>query len=301
MSLIVFISLALIPLVFDMYLHRRQSNVGLREASVWSAIYVACALLFAGYLATESLERASLFLSGYAIEKALSVDNLMIFAAIFSYFGIRPEHQHRVLHWGIVGSVVLRLLFVATGVTMMVFLGRPLEFVFGVFVLWTSWKLWNDAGDGVDAIDHEARWYIRLTRRFIPIAADVTDKFFIFHKITTMFLCLIAIEFTDIAFAFDSVPAVIAVTREPLLVYASIMFAILGLRSLYFVMEALKKYLINLQNSVTAVLGFIGFKLLAHGLVGFEIGPVVSPCVVLGLLAYGVVSSLWQREQASTA
>jgi tellurite resistance protein TerC len=299
MTLFLFVVLAFGPLVLDLY-HRKDGEVSLSSATIWSCIYVGSALLFASFLYVLSgVSAANLFLSGYAIEKSLSLDNLMVFAAIFAYFGIPDRNRYRVLHYGIAGSVVLRLLFISFGLAMFAVFGRLLDLAFGVFVIWTATRLDKETDHAT--VDHGSRWYIRWTKKVLPVTPEASDRFFLRAKrgwfdaaptATPLFLCLVAIEFTDIAFAFDSVPAVIGVTRDPLLVYAAIMFAVIGLRSLYFVMDALMRYTHNLQAAIMVVLLFVGVKMLVHGVLGKNIPAGVTLLVVVSAIAWGVGTSM---------
>ncbi len=294
-----FLILCFGPLLIDMY-HRRDGQISLRAAAVWSSVYVGSAALFAVFLYVfRGAADASLFLSGYAIEKALSVDNLLVFGAIFAYFGVARQYQYRVLHLGIIGSVVLRLAFVLCGLFMFALFGRVLDIVFGIFVIATAAKI--DGGGDTPKIDHASRWYIRWTKRFIPVTSEESDKLFIrtqrgwFKAVPTatpLFLCLIAIEFTDIAFAFDSVPAVIGVTKDIILAYSAIMFAVVGLRSLYFVMDALLRYTSNLQYAIMGLLLFVGVKLIIHGIFNVDMPPFLTLAAVALALAYAIIFSL---------
>jgi tellurite resistance protein TerC len=288
MTVLIFIVLAVVPLWLD--IRSRHQDQGLADAVWWSLLYIFSALLFAGYLAiTQGAADASLFLTGYVLEKTLSVDNLIVMGATLAYFGISGRDQHRALHWGIVGAVVLRLVFVMAGIGMFFIFGRLLQVVFGLFIAWTAVKVLG-AGDA-PTIQHETRWYTRAAKRFFPESTHLA----------TLVMCIVAIEFTDITFAFDSVPAVLAVTRDPLLAYSSIMFAVLGLRALYFVLESLKRYLTHLSKAVVAVLFFIAAKLLLGGLFDWDLSPVVSLCVVLAFLGAGVAASLVDRPTVKGA
>jgi tellurite resistance protein TerC len=289
-ALVVFIAVKL-----DLNAHRDDVPITLRDAAKWSLVYVGISLAFAAYLGiVRGGHAASLFLTGYVMEKALSVDNLMVFGAVFAYFGIQPGFQHRILHYGIIGAVLFRLIFVVIGTGALALIGRPVELVFGSFVAWSAWKMLTAGDDGNEEVDHASRWYIKWTKHFIPVAADASqNRFFNAARMATpLFLCLIAVEITDVMFSFDSVPAVISVTRDPLLVYSAMIFAILGLRSMYFVLEALKRYLAHLGKAVSLVLVFVAGKLFLHSLAGIEIDPFVSLMVVLATLTGGVLSSL---------
>lgn len=281
--LALFIALSGGALTWDVLTQRvRLVPLTLGEATIRSLVYVSVALLFAGYLFVEYGHAiGSLFLAGYVMEKVLSVDNLLVFAAIFAYFRVGPIQQVSLLHLGVAGAVLLRLLFVVVGVGSLWLFGRGTELVFGALVGWSAWALWRS--DAAEEIDYAALWFVKLARRF---------------SVQPWFLCLVTIELSDIMFAFDSVPAVIAVTQEPLLVFTSMLFAVLGLRAMYFVIEALQRSLVHLGTAVLVVLIFISAKLVVHALWGVEVGPLVSLAVVLSVLGIGVVASWTARDLA---
>ncbi len=318
-ALLIFLAVIGLSVYLDLVAHRNAKEISIGDAARWSAFWVVLSLLFYGYVWLRfSKEWADLYLSGYVLEKSLSVDNLMVFMAIFASFGIKDVLQHRILYWGIIGALVFRAIFVAVGTGL--FLASPwVGFVFAAFVVWSAIKMMQSGGDDDDGEieDYSNHWSVRLTGKLMPIYAKLhLHRFFVRHDeviangmissvtrkgslyATPALLCLMAIETSDIAFAFDSVPAVIAVTQEPLLVYAAMIFAILGLRSLYFVLAALTRYLVHLEKSVIALLFFIGAKMALqswnHAVfdTGFDISPGVGLTVVLGVLAVGIVASL---------
>lgn len=303
MTFFVFLFLAIIPLLVDMWT-RRPGRESIGRALTWSSIYIASASLFATYLfVAEGADRAGLFASGYVIEKAMSMDNLIIFSAIFAYFGVRPEHEHRILHWGIVGSAVLRMVFIAAGLAAFFIMGRLLDLLFGGFVIITAWKMMG--GGESESIDHGARWYIRWTKRIFPVSTEMNGQFFVREphgllkrvpSATPLLFCLIAIEFTDIAFAFDSVPAVIGITRDAMLAYSAVMFAVLGLRSLYFVLESLKSHTEYLAKSVTAILYYVGGKMILHGIADITIPTSVTMGVIFGCLLIGGIAGAFVHK-----
>lgn len=314
----IFFAVIALSVYLDLFAHRKATEISVGDAARWSAFWISLALLFYGYLVVRfSKDWADLYLAGYVLEKSLSVDNLMVFMAIFASFGIKDVLQHRILYWGIIGALVLRAVFVAAGTGL--FLASPyVGFIFAAFVLWSAVKMLQSGGDDEEEVeDYSDHWSVRLTGKLMPIYTRLhVDHFFVKHDdviargmasattraglvyATPAFLCLMAIETSDIAFAFDSVPAVIAMTQEPLLVYAAMIFAILGLRSLYFVLAALTKYLVHLEKAVIALLFFIGIKMALqswNGAVsdtGIHVSPGVSLAIVLGTLAIGVVASL---------
>jgi tellurite resistance protein TerC len=249
------------------------------------------------------MARTSLFLSGYFLEKSLSVDNLFVFMAIFASFKVADIYQHRVLYFGIIGAIILRFVFIALG-TSLLFLGKWVLVAFALFVLWSAYAMWkNSNGDDGDDEDYTNHWSVKYTSKLLPVWTKLDGhNFFTLQNgkryITPLFLCLVCMEVADVMFAFDSVPAVITITQDPFLVYASNIFAILGLRSMYFMLASAKRFLCHLEKSVIVILGFIGIKMLLDVSGVFHISPNVSLLVVLGLLTVGVLSSLVFPEKA---
>lgn len=315
-AIVVFFGVILFSVYVDLISHRHSKEITVKNAALWSLFWISLALAFYVYIYIRfEPEWADLYLAGYVLEKSLSIDNLMVFVAIFASFGIQGTLQHRILYWGILGALVFRAIFVVLGTSL--FAASPwVGFIFAAFVLWSGWKMLTSSNDEEAEIeDYTHHWSVRLVGKMMPIFPKlVQEKFFVRHGelnaeqltavtrqglryATPAFLCLIAIEASDVAFAFDSVPAVIAVTQEPLLVYAAMIFAILGLRSLYFILAALTKYLVHLEKAVIALLFFIGIKMgiqsWNHAVfdTGFHISPNASLFIVLGVLFLGVVAS----------
>ncbi len=311
-AVLVFLGLAGALLAADMYAHRKNdAPITLGGAVFWTLAYVMAALAFAGFLTFDrGSGAASLFLAGFVMEKALSIDNLMVFVAIFTFFKIPGASQHKVLHYGIMGAVVFRLIFVAIGAGALHLFGPTIGIIFGLFVIWSGYQMLKDGGGDVEDVDYANQWYIRWARRYLPFTNDTSHGTFFARGPfsgdlmgTPLLMALVAIEVSDVLFAFDSVPAVIAVTRDPLLIYTAMIFAILGLRQLYFVLTALLRYLVHLDKAVIAVLFFIGVKMLAQSLNEFgfflpEISPNVSLAIVLGTLVAGVIASFIWPEPA---
>lgn len=314
--LVVFFCAILFSIYIDLVSHRHSKEITVKNAALWSIFWISLALSFYFYLYFRfEPEWADLYLAGYVLEKSLSIDNLMVFVAIFTSFGIKDHLQHRILYWGILGALIFRAIFVVIGTGL--FAASPwIGFIFGAFVLWSGWKMLRGGDDNEEEIeDYTHHWSVRLVGKMMPVFPKLLqEKFFVKHNelnadqivsvtrqgfryATPAFLCLMAIETSDVAFAFDSVPAVIAVTQEPLLVYASMIFAILGLRSLYFILAALTKYLVHLEKAVIALLFFIGIKMgiqsWNHAVfdTGIHISANVSLYIVLGVLFIGVVAS----------
>ena len=307
----------------DLFAHRNKTEVTFKNAAAWSVFWVALALAFYAYVYFRfSADYASLFLSGYVLEKALSIDNMMVFVAIFASFGITGILQHRVLYYGIAGALIFRAIFVALGTALYDMAGW-VELVFAAIVLWSAIPLLRGSADDDEEVDYSQHWSVRYTRRFIPVIPHLSGQRFLIKRkeaediaaqkgfslprkasfyATPMLLCLMCIEVSDVIFSFDSVPAIIAVTQEPFLVYAAMIFAILGLRNLYFMLAAAAKYLVHLEKAVGLVLVFIAVKLALSSLDIYHIHHQISLAVVLGLISLGVLTSLiWpaKEEEAS--
>lgn len=269
--------------------------MNLRRAIIWSLFWVLSALAFAGLLVTwRGPGAAQLFLAGYVVEKSLSIDNLIVFAAIFSYFQIPLNGQPKILYLGFIGAALFRLVFLATGAGLMT-LHPAVGATFGAIVIGTAVQMLNGGNDD-SKNDYQAKWFVKLAKKI---------------STTPAFLCLVAIEVSDIIFSFDSMPAVLAITADPLIVYSAVIFAILGLRSMYFVLAALMTILSRLTWGVVMILFFIGTKLTAKSigemagtdaLSVFNVGPTTTLWVVFICLAFGVIASiLWPENKPETA
>lgn len=319
----VFIALSVGAIFIDLFMHRGDKPISLKSAALWSVFWVAVAMGFAGFLYIHhGAEVASLFVTGYALEKVLSVDNLFVMMAIFSWFAVPDRYRHRVLYWGIIGAIVFRGIFVAIG-TGLLSLGPYVEIVFALIVAWTAVMMLKSGDDSDEIEDYSQHLAYRMVKKFFPIWPKMRGNAFLLNQkevdaelqkpenkdvtigrgkkaalyATPLMLCVAVVELSDVMFAFDSVPAIIAVSREPLIVYSAMMFAILGLRTLYFVLEALKQYLVHLEKAVIVLLFFIAVKLglnasdhIWHH--GYSISASTSLFVVLGVLAVGIVLSV---------
>jgi tellurite resistance protein TerC len=291
-----FLAFVLAMLAVDLgVFHRRTHAVGLREALVWSLVWVALALAFNGAIYRWfGPERALEFLTGYLIEKALSVDNLFVFVVIFAYFGVAPRLQHRVLFWGILGALVMRAAFiVAGGVLLQAF--HWTVYLFGGLLVLTGLKLLRQR-DG--RIRPERNPLVRLLARVLPVSAEPLGERFAVREngrwiLTPLFLALVTVEVSDLVFAVDSIPAIFAVTTDPFIVFTSNIFAILGLRSLYFLLADVVGRFRYLHVGLAGVLVFVGGKMLAVDLVEVPIG--WSLAVVAALLGASVAASLGAR------
>ena len=302
----------------DLHAHRSDKPVSARNAGLWTGIWVALAFCFAGYIAWKfGAEQMQLFIAGYFLEESLSVDNLFVMMAIFGSFSIRDEMQHRVLYYGILGALVLRFVFVAVGTSLVALFGPYALAGFGLFVLWTAWKMWQGMrkkDENKEDVDYTRHWAVRYTQRFVPIWPRLSGHAFFVRKrmadsgnsgsgensgenryrwmATPLFLCLVVVEFCDVMFAFDSVPAIIAITQDPFLVYTSNIFAILGLRSMYFLLAAARRCLCHLEKAVVIILAYIGFKMLLDVSGAAHIPALASLIVVLGMLLLGILASI---------
>lgn len=300
-EVIPFVIIVFGALWIDLYAHKKDEPVSLKNATIWSIVWVLVSVGFAGYIwQNHGVEKASLFLSGYLLEKSLSVDNLFVFMAIFASFSVKDEYQHRILYFGILGALVLRFIFVAAGTSLLLF-GEWVLLVFGALVLWSAWQMYKSGGDDGDEIeDYTDHWSVRIAKKFFRVHPYRDGHNFFTTQnlklhVTPLFLCLVAVEISDVMFAFDSVPAVIAITQEPFLVYTSNIFAILGLRSMYFLLAAAKRYLCHLEKAVIGILVFIGAKMIT-GFFGFHISANISLVIVMLSLTVGVVASIVYPE-----
>jgi tellurite resistance protein TerC len=276
--------------------HRKAHQVSLREAAVWSTVWVALALGFNAVLYVWSGKEPALqFLTGYIIEKTLSVDNLFVIAIIFSYFAIPPKYQHRVLFWGILGALVMRAVFITLGASLLARFHWVI-YVFGALLILTGIKLLTQN----HAHAPERSLVVRMFRRFMPVTAEHHGEHFTVVQngrryATPMLLALVAVEATDLVFAVDSIPAIFAVTSDPFLVFTSNIFAILGLRSLYFLLVGVLDRFRYLKPGLALVLAFVGVKMLVSKT--YPIPIVVSLTVVVAILGGAVLVSLWRTRQ----
>jgi len=275
--------------------HRRAHKVSIREALVWSAVWIGLALVFAAGVWFElGRERALEFLTGYIIEKSLSVDNLFVFLVIFSYFGVAPRYQHKVLFWGILSALVFRAAFIAAGVTLI----RQFHwviYVFGVFLVYSGVKLFFQKGHEIHPEQNPVLRLLRRFRRLFPITKRYLGGRFLFRRHgawvgTPLLVVLIMIETSDIVFAVDSIPAILAITTDPFVVYTSNVFAILGLRALYFALAGVMEVFHYLHYGLSFILAFVGVKMLLADI--YKIPVPVALGVVAVILAGSVILSL---------
>jgi tellurite resistance protein TerC len=278
-------------------LNRRSHVLSVREAITWSASIVSLALVFGGFIWWREGTAAGLeYYSGYLIELSLSVDNLFVFILIFQYFAVPAELQPRVLKWGILGAIVMRAIMIALGALLLERF-TWIIYVFGGILIITGFKLFRG---GDERIEPEKNPVIRLARRILPVTpAYEGQKFFIRTHAglfaTPLFLVVLFVEWSDLVFAIDSIPAIFAVTRDPFIVYSSNVFAILGLRALYFVLASAMDRFVHLKVGVAAILVFVGIKMVISA--WFHIPTSVSLGVIILFLATSVWASLRGEER----
>jgi tellurite resistance protein TerC len=283
---------------FDLFVLNRHAHVvSVREALIWSAIWIGLAMAFAvAVFAFAGTATGTEFLTAYVIEKSLSVDNIFVFLVIFQYFAVPPSLQPKVLHWGIIGALIMRLIFVLAGAALLHSF-HWMIYVFGAILLLTAVRL---ATQKEHEINPDRNPVVRLVRRFIPVTNSYHDDNF-FARVdgrlmaTPLLLVLVVVESTDVVFAVDSIPAIFAVTTDPFIVYTSNAFAILGLRALYFALAGVVDRFVYLRQGLVLVLGFVGIKMLLTDI--YKVPTPVSLAVVLGILGVAVILSLLRPPQ----
>ena len=272
--------------------HRTSHEVKLREALAWSAVWVALALAFNALVWSRyGQQRALEFLTGYLIEKSLSVDNIFVFVLIFTYFRVPAQYQHKVLFWGILGALLMRAAFIAAGVTLIQRF-HWIIYVFGGFLVVTGIRM---AVQQDKEIHPERNPVLRLAKRLMPVSTSYDgDRFFTIlggrRAATPLFVALLLVETTDLIFAVDSIPAILAITQDPFIVYTSNVFAILGLRSLYFALAGVVRMFHYLSIGLAGVLIFVGGKMLLVDVV--KVPTALSLGVIAAILAVSVVASV---------
>lgn len=306
-----FIVLILVLLAIDLgILNRKNHVIGLKEALGWTALWVVVALIFnvALYFIYQSHwlgiglspplsghEAALQFFTGYLTEKSLSLDNIFVIGVIFAYFKVKAEYQHRVLFWGILGALILRGAMIGAGAALIHQFSWTI-YVFGGILLLTAVKMLKS---GEDEIEPDKNWLIKLTRRAYPVSSDYDGSKFLTvqngqRMLTPMFLVLLVVESTDVLFAVDSIPAVFGITQDAFIVFTSNVFAILGLRSLYFALAGLVRQFRYLKVSLFFVLGFVGLKMVLSGLI--HISTITSLLVICGMLIIGIGASVLRKR-----
>ena len=301
---LVFIAVVISLLAFDLgVLHRDNREIGVRESLLLSAGYITAGLLFGVWVFFQKGGDASMdYVTGFLIEKSLSMDNVFLMAMIFSFLAIPRQYQHKVLFWGIMGVLVLRAIMIGLGAALIHEFAWIL-YVFGAFLFFTGVKMLFTKLDSTPDLENNV--LVKFLRKHLRVTDELHgERFFVRQHdgkgrsvlwVTPLFLALILIECADLMFAIDSVPAIFAITQDPFIVYTSNIFAILGLRALYFALAALIHRFAYLKYALALVLVFIGAKIFLVGIIG-KIPAVVSLSVTLGLLIGGVLLSLYKTR-----
>ena len=286
-------------LVLDLgVFHKKTRKIPVKEAVIWTAVWVSLAFIFNVLIymdmgRTKALE----FLTGYVIEYSLSVDNIFVFILIFSFFKVDERYQHKVLFWGIIGALIMRGIFIFTGVALIVRF-HWIMYIFGGFLVFTGIKM---LFNGEIEVDPEKNPVVKFFRRFLPVTETMhEDKFIVKQNLklyaTPLFLVLLIIESSDLIFAVDSIPAVLAISHDRFIVYTSNIFAILGLRTLYFMVSGIMDYFRFLKIGLAFVLTFVGIKMCISNY--FEIPILFSLLIIISILLISVIASVAIRKKA---
>ena len=296
---VAFAVIVVVLLVLDLKVfHRKSRVITLKESLLWTAFWVALALLFnLGIYLWRGHGPALEFLTCYLIEESLSIDNLFVFLLVFSYFAVAPAYQHKVLFWGIIGAIIMRLAFIGVGVTLLERF-HWVFYIFGAFLVVTAIRM---AFQRDEKIDPEKNVVLRLFRRFVPVTSSYEeDRFFVKRAgrfvATPLFIVVLVVETTDLVFALDSIPAALAITLDPFIVYTANIFAILGLRSLYFALAGVMRLFHYLRYGLVVVLIFVGVKMLIADF--YKIPTEIALGAVVGGLFIAVIASIiWPRKE----
>jgi len=296
-----FIVFVIIMLVLDLgVFHRKSHIVPVKEAIIWSAVWITLAMVFMGliYMFEEEGRRKSLeFLTGYVIEYSLSVDNIFVFILIFSFFAVDERYQHKILFWGIIGALIMRAIFIFAGVAL-INKFHFIIYIFGAFLIFTGIRmLFHKETE----IDPDKNPVVRFFRKFLPVTdKTVGDKLFVVSNgkrfATPLFIVLVIIETSDLIFAVDSIPAILGISKDPFIVFTSNIFAIMGLRSLYFAISGIVQYFRYLKIGLAFVLTFVGLKMVSS-LIGLEISVIISLAIIISILGVSVIASLIHKKK----
>ena len=289
-------------LALDLFaFHRDAHVVQMREAAAWSVAWITLGLAFGGVVwAMLGARAGGEYLAGYLIEKSLSMDNVFLFAMLFAAFAVPAQYQHRVLFWGVVGAIVFRAIFIAAGTSLLdAFHG--LIYAFGILLLVTGIRMWRSQGH---AVDPDRNVVLRLVRRAVPVTPGYHGQRFFVRDAgrryaTPLLATLVVVETTDVLFALDSIPAIFAITTDPFIVLSSNAFAILGLRSLYFLLAGLIDKFVYLRQGLSALLVFAGVKILVAD--AYELPIPLSLGVIVGILGLSIAASLIARRRTGSA
>lgn len=309
---ILFLSIVLVLLIFDLgVLHKKQREIKVKESLILSAVYILIALAFGGWVWYElGAQSGKEYITGFVVEKTLALDNIFLISLIFTYFSIPPKYQHRVLFWGILGVIVLRAIMIALGAVIVAKFGWVL-YVFAVFLIFTGIKMLQMIDKVPDISKNPVlkfmKKYMNLTNeihgeKFAVMLPHPTQPNKMVRFFTPLFVALVLIEVVDLIFAVDSVPAIFTITKDPFIVYTSNIFAILGLRALYFALDAIIARFKYLKYALAIVLIFIGLKIFIADLLGLAKFPAsISLGVTFALITAGILYSLYRTRAAAAA
>jgi tellurite resistance protein TerC len=303
----VFLTLVIALLALDLgILHKDSREIGVRESFLLSSFYITIGLLFGGWIWYQSGQQSAMeYLTGFVIEKSLAMDNIFVIAMIFSYFAIPRQYQHRVLLYGILGVIILRGIMIAGGAAIVENFHWVL-YIFAAFLVFTGIKMLFSSGHQGDLGDNAV---VKYLRRHLPVTQELHGERFLVRQpdpvtgrlrtfVTPLLLALIMVELADLVFAVDSIPAIFAITTDPFIVYTSNIFAILGLRALYFALAALIHRFAYLKYALAAVLVFVGSKIFVADMLGIaKIPPALSLGITVAILAAGIIGSLWATRK----
>lgn len=287
-----FIAFIILLLVIDLgVFHRKSHEVKIKEALIWTGVWILLALIFNyGVYLYMGKEKAVEFLAGYLIEKSLSIDNLFVFIMLFTFFDVKPQYQHKVLFWGIIGALIMRAIFIFSGV-ILISKFHWIIYIFGAFLVFTGIKMLVQKDEKVSP---DKNPLVRLFKKLFPVSDTMHgDKFFV--KInaktvaTPLFIVLLVVEFTDLIFAVDSIPAILAISNDSFIIFTSNVFAILGLRALYFALAGITKLFHYLKYALSAILVFVGIKMLIVDL--YKIPVTYSLFAIVAMLLIAILFS----------
>lgn len=301
-----FFTFVIVMLCLDLFVfHKINKTVKVKEALLWSLFWISLAIVFnVGIYYIVGKTKALEFLTGYLIEESLSVDNLFVFILIFGFFKIESKYQHKILFWGIIGAIIMRAVFIFAGVAL-IHRFNWVMYIFGAFLLYTGIKMLFEKEE--DEYNPNKNFFIRGFKKIFPVTNDMSQPHFFIrtNKIlyaTPFFIALLVIEASDLIFAVDSIPAVLSVSKDPFIVYTSNIFAILGLRSLYFALNGIMSFFHYLKYALSGILTFIGLKMCINEFCNeihydFEISNFTSLGVIIGLLTASILLSVAVKKK----
>lgn len=299
---VIFSVIIVVMLALDLGVFNKKSHeIKVKEALAWVAVWISLAMIFNLIVFTQFGKTKALeFLTAYVIEYSLSIDNIFVFIMVFSFFAVKREYQHKVLFWGILGAVVMRAIFIFAGVAL-INRFHWIVIIFGAFLVFTGLKMLFQKEEA--KVDPEKNGLVRLFRKFLPVTDQLHDDAFFIRKdkktfATPLFIVLLVIESTDLIFAVDSIPAVLAISKDTFIVFTSNIFAILGLRSLYFAVSGIMGLFRFLKTGLAIVLTFVGLKMLA-AFFHFEIPVTLSLSIIVSILLLSILASVIIKKDDS--